>query len=96
MNCAYVYVFFMWIDVCVSICVCVEELEHKKKNPTMQMEKTCSFMKKMDLFSFGCIAYIVVSLIFIIKLFFFFKCVANSNWNIGRNNIFRLQEKKLA
>lgn len=69
MNCAYVHVFFMWIDVCVSICVCVEELEHQKKNPSMQMKKTCSFMKKMGLFSFGCIAYIVVNLIFIIKLF---------------------------
>lgn len=80
-NCAYVRVFFMWIDVSVSVCVCVEELEHKKKNPSMQMKKTCSSMKKMGLFSFGCIAYIVVSLIFIIKffglLFFFIKCVAN-------------------
>lgn len=63
------------MNVCVSICVCVEEQKHKKKNPSMQMKKTCSFMNKMGLLSFG---YIVVSLIFIIKFFvFFFKCVAN-------------------
>lgn len=61
------------------------------------MKKTCYFMKKMGLFSFGCIAYIVVSLIFIIKFFiyiFFLMCGKLSNWNIGRNNIFGLQEKK--
>lgn len=63
----------------------------------MQMKKTCYFMKKMGLFSFGCIAYIVVSLIFIIKLFiylFILMCGKLNNWNIGRNNIFGLQEKK--
>lgn len=38
------------------------------------MEKTCSFMKKMGLFSFGCIAYIVVSLIFIVEVGVGFFC----------------------
>lgn len=75
MICAYRHVFFMWTDVCVSICVYVEELECKKKNPTAQMKKICSFMKKMGLFSFGCIAYIVVSLIFKIKILVLFKNV---------------------
>lgn len=77
----------MWIDICVSVCLCGGAGAQGKKS-SMQMEKTCSFMKKMGLFSFGCIAYIVVSLIFIVEVgvgffvvffwfFFCFKCVAN-------------------
>lgn len=51
-------------------------------------------MKKMDLLSVGCIAYIVDSLNFIIKFLKKKMCGKLSNWNIGRNNIFGLQEKK--
>lgn len=76
MSCAYIHVrFFFNVDRYLCECVSLwRSWSSRKKKSSMQMEKTCSFMKKMGLFSFGCIAYIVVSLIFIVEVGVGFFC----------------------